>query len=170
MRRSTAVVGTILAVLLVIGGCSGDQQPRGEQSAGESGNASPTVTIPADTTPTTTFGQTLQIVSEGFATGLSDYTIGEPRVEPSGRALVEVTIATKQGTCIPGSFFALTDGGTKVENLDLSDPGILDESGQLIAGERRQGDIAFDVPPGSTVTKIVLYHGTINPPKAYWTA
>ncbi|MFC9837873.1 hypothetical protein ACFVKB_29285 [Rhodococcus sp. NPDC127530] len=58
----------------------------------------------------------------------------------------------------------------KVENLDLSDPGILDESGQLIAGERRQGDIAFDVPPGSTVTKIVLYHGTINPSKAYWTA
>ncbi|MFD2157200.1 hypothetical protein [Rhodococcus jostii] len=169
MRRSTAVVGTILAVFLVIGGCSGDQQPRGEQSAGESGNASPTVTIPADTTPTTTFGQTLQIVRKGFARG-SAITRSANLVEPSGRVLVEVTIATKQGTCIPGSFFALTDGGTKVENLDLSEPGILDESGQLIAGERRQGDIAFDVPPGATVTKIVLYHGTINPPKAYWTA
>ncbi|MHC6215543.1 hypothetical protein [Rhodococcus ruber] len=169
MSRSAAVASTLFAGLFLLGGCTDEQQSSGQQSAGKNTSSQP-VTIPADTPPTTRFGQTLKIVSEGFATGLSDYTVGEPRIDPIGRALIEVTIATKQGTCIPGSFFALTDGGTKVENLVLSQPGILDESGQLIAGERRQGDIIFDIPPGSTIVKIVLYHGTINPPKAYWTA
>lgn len=168
MSRSIAVVAAVIAAV-ILGGCSDPQQDEGAPSNYGQQPATSTVSFPADTTPTTTFGETLEIISEGFAIGVSDYTIGVPQVDPTGRASVDVTIATKQGECIPGSFFALADDGTKVEDLDLYEPGMLDQSGTLIAGERRQGAIVFDIPSGTSITKIVLYHGTVNPPRAYWT-
>jgi hypothetical protein len=83
--------------------------------------------------------------------------------------VVDLKISTLKAQTIPGVFAVLTDQGVKVENSDSSDPASFDSSGTMIAGEKRQGAVYFDIPPASDVIKFVLYHGTVNPPKAYWT-
>lgn len=163
--KATSVLVSATAALLLAGcgGSSDTSAPEGSPSAA----SRPSLTIPADTTPTASFGETQEITSEGFAVGLSDYTVSIPRVEGT-QYMFDLAIDTKQGQCIPGVFAVLTDQGVKVENVDSPNPAAFDASGTMIAGEKRQGAVYFDVPPGSEVTKFVLYHGTVNPPKAYW--
>lgn len=167
MKRSLAGWLIVAFTIPVLVGC-GDGQDSSTLGPARTSNApSEYSLLPADSTPTAPFGATQEIRSTGFAVGLSDYTVSNPRTE-RGRFMVDLAIATKEGQCIPGSFFVLTDQGNKTEALDMRGPGGFDSSGALIAGEKRTGTLSFEVPSGDTVTKFVLYHGTINPPVAYW--
>ncbi|MGY5308741.1 hypothetical protein [Nocardia gipuzkoensis] len=88
------------------------------------------------------------------------------------RWTVDPVIACKQGSqYVPGTFEVLTSAGHRIEQFNRSYPsgGQIDLSGALIAGERRQDFISFDIPTGEQVTKVVLFHGTLNPPAAFWT-
>lgn len=164
-RRLTMVVVAVAAALFTLS-CSSDNSGRQRPPI-----AADRTTVALETAPTSPIGGTLEIWSEGFAVGLSEYTVANLRTDPGGYR-IDVAIHTRQGECIPGSFFVLTDAGNKIEAADPSSrpPGGIDLSGSLIAGEKRQGFLTFPVASGESVTKVILYHGTINPPKAFWTA
>lgn len=161
------LVGAV--AIVVVAGCgSNDNTPGQVPDWQQPSTSEPTI---LESAPTSPIGGTLKIWSDGVATGLSEYTVSNPRQE-GDRYLVDLLIQTRQGECIPGTWWVLTSDGDRIEQFEANDPkpGQFKSSGALIAGEKRQGYLAFVVPPGATVTKIVLYHGTINPPKAFWTA
>ncbi|MGW5219923.1 hypothetical protein ACWEQA_18820 [Nocardia sp. NPDC004085] len=104
-------------------------------------------------------------------TQLAEYTDSNP-APSTEQWTVDLVIACKQGShYVPGTFEMLTRAGRRVEQFNRSYPrgGQIDLSGALIAGERRQGSISFDVPVGEQVTKVVLFQGSLNPPAAFWT-
>lgn len=167
MKRKPTLISLLVVAVLSLAGCGDSAEPTSADPGANPTTSPSAPSIPADTTPTAKFGETQQVTSEGFAVGSSEYTVSNPRIE-GAQVVVDLAIDTTQGQTIPGVFAVLTDQGQKIENSDSSDPASFDGSGTMIAGEKRQGAVYFDVPPDSEVAKFVLYHGTVNPPKAYW--
>ncbi|WP_157101596.1 hypothetical protein [Nocardia shimofusensis] len=125
--------------------------------------------------PTSPLGGTLKIwggANLSDKTQLAEYTVSNPRTLDE-RWTVDVVIACRQGNSyVPGTFEVLTTAGRRLEqfNRNSASGGQLSLAGALIAGERRAGYISFEVPADDQVAKVVLYHGTLNPPAAFWTA
>lgn len=83
------------AACLCFAGCSSDDTaPRPSSITSEDTAPSTRANLP--TTPTSPIGGTLEIESEGFAVGVSDYSISNPRTI-GDTYVVDVSVKTKQG-------------------------------------------------------------------------
>ncbi|MFE1592369.1 hypothetical protein [Nocardia sp. NPDC058705] len=164
MRSAIIPVAFVLAL---IAGCSSNGVDHTEQTAAVTSGP---VTAP-DATPTSPLGSSIKIQSTGYAVGITEYTVASPRQEADVLKL-DVTMHTLQGQNVPGTFFVLTADGLKVEGADpTAGQGSVGPllAGTMIEGEKRTGTLAFAVPANAKLDKVVLYQGTINPPKAFWT-
>ncbi|WP_280183525.1 hypothetical protein [Nocardia cyriacigeorgica] len=106
---------------------------------------------------------------------MAEYTVANPHRASNGMTALDLTMEVRQGgNYVPGTFFVLSDSGKKIEQFtDYAiepHPDWFDYSGSMVAGERREGEILFDTPEGAQVKKVILYHGTLFPPVAFWTA
>lgn len=135
--------------------------------------AASTIRDPADVTSsspvapsgpkTAQSGATLDIET---ASGTASYTVGNWRVVPVAAQIipakgvmysVDVRITADSGTVpINGFYFAarVADGSTIAPAVGAVRPGIT--YGQLAAGQSAEGHVAFDFPPGTAVTGVVL--------------
>lgn len=157
MRGAIAV----MAVVVLGAGCAGCAE---QKTAGES----PTATV-ADTSSATPvqqavpFGATQTVTSEGAT---AQYTVANLRqVPPDAQIIpakgtmyaVDVTIAAQTGTTTYNGFYFVAkaaDGSTIAPAVGAVRPGIT--AGQLPAGQKTDGHVAYDVPDGKTVTAILL--------------
>ncbi|MBM4719551.1 hypothetical protein GS449_14035 [Rhodococcus hoagii] len=98
MNRNLVGVGIVAAALAVLAGCSDGRSDR-TADIGVGGEAASSYSTPSEMAPSAPFGTTQQIRSDGFAVGVSDYTVANPRREGDA-FVVDLTIATKQGECI----------------------------------------------------------------------
>lgn len=172
IRKLAPPLLPLLAVPLIACG----SHDRSSESA-SAGNQPVFTSSPSlESAPTSPIGGTLKvwdnssIGSSGDA--LSEYTISNPRKGEGDRYYVDLLIDTKQGNQVPGTFWVLTSSGQKIEQYDAYTPqdGQIDLSGSMVTGEKRRGFISFQIPTGDQVSKIILYHGTVNAPAAFWTA
>ncbi|MBF6189270.1 MULTISPECIES: hypothetical protein [Nocardia] len=158
-------------LVIVTAGC-GSSDTTSTSSATSAPVAAPSAGL--ESGPTSPLGGTLKIwggANLSDKTQLAEYTVSNPRTL-DGRWTVDVVIACRQGNgYVPGTFEVLTTAGRRLEQFNpySASGGQLSLAGALIAGERREGYISFEVPADDQVAKVVLYHGTLNPPAAFWT-
>ena len=154
MRGAIAV----MAVVVLSAGCA---EPKTTSD-------SPTATA-ADTPSATPvqqavpFGATQTVTSEGAT---AQYTVANLRqVPPDAQIIpakgtmyaVDVIIAAQTGTTTYNGFYFVAkaaDGSTIAPAVGAVRPGITD--GQLPAGQKADGHVAYDVPAGKTITAILL--------------
>lgn len=168
---------TIPAVIVAfaLAGCGSSattSTPAAQPSA--TATARPT-SSPAAATPHQ-IGDSVLVGGPNGEAELAKYLVLNPHTDASGRFALDISIEnapTSDDVYTPGTWVLLTDGGTKLDAWDRDyvhrGTGKLDITGYMVAGERRQGWVSFDVPQGQKPAKLYLYHGELAGPVGIWT-
>ncbi|MGV0990800.1 MAG: DUF1942 domain-containing protein [Mycobacterium sp.] len=150
----------LIAAVLVLAACSAPAPAPSASSVAEE---------PASTSATASPVQaavlgTALTVTEGGSTAV--YTVAnlrpvpvEAQIIPAKGAMysVDVTIAAQAGTTVYNGFYFVArsqDGSSIAPAVGAVKPGI--NSGQLGQGQNIDGHVAFDVPPGKSITQVAL--------------
>lgn len=158
MHRSPTVVAVLAAMVLFVGCTTDSQQVRDTQAEAK---AAPEVVLGE---PLTVSG-TDTAVADGRQ-GFAKYTVENPRISAE-RFIVDLRIECKEcGSWLSGALVALTGESRRLKAVDVD--ASFDFDDPMIPNEVRTGAVAFDVPLGIGVTRIVLLRGDANPPAAYW--
>ncbi|MGW0047058.1 hypothetical protein GV791_09190 [Nocardia cyriacigeorgica] len=162
----------VVGVALALSGCSNDGESGSNTTPSVQRTPSAAPEALGEGAPTSPLGGTLKVWNENQ---MAEYTVANPHRASNGMMALDLTMEVRQGNnYVPGTFFVLTDAGKKIEQfIDYPlepHPDWFDYSGSMVAGERREGEILFDAPEGARVEKVILYHGTLFPPVAFWTA
>jgi hypothetical protein len=155
IRAFGAVLG-IVTVALIAAGC-GNSGSTAQQST----QSTPTSSTVVATLEAVAFGTKVDVAS---ADGTAAYTVDNLQPVPPAAQIVpakgtmyaiDVTIVAKSGTPSYNGFYLVarsTDGSNIAPAVGAVRPGIT--SGQLAQGQQAAGHVAYDVPPGQTITAI----------------
>ncbi len=148
----------MLAAALISAGCGNSGSPAQQSATGApAGSAAP----PA--LEAVAFGTKVDIASSD---GTAAYTVDnlqpvppDAQIVPAKGAMyaVDVTIDAKSGTPSYNGFYIVArgaDGSNIAPAVGAVRPGIT--SGQIPAGQQVVGHVAYDVPPGQTITAILF--------------
>jgi len=158
MRGATAAWAIVAAAVVLSAGCAGSKN-----TATESPTASVEATSAAPVQQDAPMGSTLTVTS---ADATAAYTVGNLRPVPADAQIipakgsmyaVDVTIAAQTGTTMFNGFYFVArsaDGATIAPAVGAVNPGIT--SGELPAGQKIEGHVAYDVPAGKAITAVGL--------------
>jgi len=160
MRGVTAAGAIVVASAVVLcAGCAGSKNTAVESPTASVADASPATPV-QQAAP---MGSMLTITSAGATAA---YTVGNLRpVPPDAQIIpakgsmyaVDVTIAAQTGTTMYNGFYFVArsaDGSTIAPAVGAVKPGIT--SGELPAGQKIDGHVAYDVPTGKAITAVGL--------------
>ena len=149
----------VAAVVVLSAGCAG-----AKNTAAESPTASVAATsAAAPVEQAAPMGSTLTVTS---ADATAAYTVANLRPVPADAQIipakgsmyaVDVTIAAQTGTTMYNGFYFVAraaDGSTIAPAVGAVKPGIT--SGELPAGQKIDGHVAYDVPAGKAITAVGL--------------
>lgn len=159
------VVPLAAAAVVISAGCAG---PNTNAPASQVASAETSATQPVR--QAVLFGATETVTYEGAT---AQYTVANLRPVPADAQIipakgtmyaVDVTIAAQTGTTIYNGFYFVAkaaDGTTIAPAVGAVRPGIT--SGQLPAGQKVDGHVAYDVPQGKSITAVMLRdpHGNL---------
>lgn len=157
-QLSRVVVG-VLAVVLITAGCGNS----GSSAHRQSGASSPASSVAPPALEAVAFGTKVDIASSD---GTAAYTVDNLQPVPRDAQIVpakgtmyavDVTIDAKSGTPSYNGFYIVArgaDGSNIAPAVGAVRPGIT--SGQLPSGQQVVGHVAYDVPPGQTITAILF--------------
>ncbi len=157
VRTALAIMVAVAVVLCA--GCAGPKNTATESPAASVADTSTTAPV-QQAAP---MGSTLTVTSAGATAA---YTVGNLRpVPPDAQIIpakgsmyaVDVTIAAQTGTTTYNGFYFVAraaDGSTIAPAVGAVNPGIT--SGELPAGQKTDGHVAFDVPAGKAITAVGL--------------
>ena len=153
LRAAMAMVAVLLAT------ACGAPAPTSTTTAAEPD----TVTTSPPAPQVAALGTTLTIADAG---GTAAYTVAnlapvpvDAQIIPAKGAMyaIDVTIDAQTGTTVYNGFYFVAagqDGSNIAPAVGAVKPGIT--SGQLDAGQSIAAHVAFDVPPGQTITQVAL--------------
>jgi Domain of unknown function (DUF1942) len=156
MRGMTAWAIVAATVVLCVG-CAGAKNTATESPATSVANTS----SPAPVEQAAPGGSTLTVASAGATAA---YTVANLRpVPPDAQIIpaegemyaVDVTIDAQTGTTMFNGFYFVAraaDGSTIAPAVGAVNPGIT--SGELPAGQKTDGHVAYDVPVGKSLTAV----------------
>lgn len=148
----------VAAVLVFSTGCAGQNTTT---ATSQEASAETSATQPVR--QAVLFGATETVTSEGAT---AQYTVANLRQVPADAQIipakgtmyaVDVTISAQTGTTIYNGFYFVAkaaDGSTIAPAVGAVRPGIT--SGQLPAGQKVDGHVAYDVPQGKSITAVML--------------
>jgi hypothetical protein len=149
----------VAATAVLCPGCAGAKNTATEGPASGVANTS----SPAPVEQAAPMGSTLTVTSAGATAA---YTVANLRpVPPDAQIIpakgemyaVDVTIDAQTGTTMFNGFYFVAraaDGSTIAPAVGAVNPGIT--SGELAAGQKADGHVAYDVPVGKSITAVGL--------------
>ena len=156
---TTAWVIVVGAAVVLCAGCAGAKNAATESSVASVADTSSAAPV-QQAAP---MGSTLTVTS---ADATAAYTVANLRpVPPDAQIIpakgsmyaVDVTIAAQTGTTMYNGFYFVAraaDGSTIAPAVGAVNPGIT--SGELPAGQKIDGHVAYDVPAGKAITAVGL--------------
>jgi len=149
----------VLSAVVLLTGCAGPKTAAPESSGSSVTESGP----PPPVQQGALLGTTLTVTS---AEATAEYTVANLRPVPVEAQIipakgtmyaVDVTIAAQTGTTLYNGFYFVAkaaDGSTIAPAVGAVRPGIT--SGQLPAGQKVDGHVAYDVPQGKSITAVML--------------
>jgi hypothetical protein len=159
MRGMTAWAIVVGSAVVLSSGCAAAKNTATEIPA--TGATSTSSAVPVE--QAAPMGVTLTITSAGATAA---YTVANLRPVPADAQIipakgamfaVDVTIAAQTGTTMFNGFYFVArsaDGSTIAPAVGAVNPGIT--SGELPAGQKIDGHVAYDVPVGKAITAVGL--------------